>query len=135
MARTRQRVISLGKSKPRGKGRKKAMLIRTTEEEAERIKELAIRAGMQPAVYVREAALKHKILASTDEATLRELRRLGGLLKYLHQQSNGAYTEQLADVLKALKDYIVKLASNHDHQENLCKDGSQESHGASQSRP
>ena len=130
MVRTRRRVISLGKSKPRGDGRRKVILVRTTEEEAQRIKELASRAGLQTAVYVREAALKHKILTSTDEATLRELRRLGGLLKYLHQQSEGAYSHEVAAVLQALKNYIELLVSErseqHDHQENQGAEECQE---------
>jgi hypothetical protein len=38
----------------------------------------------------------------TDTTTIRELRRLGGLLKKVHVDSGGAYSEATADALAAL---------------------------------
>ena len=39
----------------------------------------------------------------TDATTIRELRRLGGLLKKVHVDSGGAYSEETAAALTALR--------------------------------
>jgi hypothetical protein len=41
---------------------------------------------------------------------LKELRRIGGLLKHIHSESGGVYSKATAQALVALKDYIERLS-------------------------
>ena len=67
-------------------------------------------AGMTVAGYVRRRALGHTVIAATDEMMIRELRRLGGLVKRVHSESGGACSEQTADVLDDLRAAIQRVA-------------------------
>ena len=49
-------------------------------------------------------------VAATDATTIRELRRLGGLLKMVHVESGGAYRRETAAALTALHAAIRRLA-------------------------
>jgi hypothetical protein len=65
---------------------------------------------MPVAELVRLRALGRPVVAHTDAATIRELRRLGGLLKKVHVDSGGAYSAATADALAALHSAIGALA-------------------------
>jgi hypothetical protein len=43
---------------------------------------------------------------------IKELRRLGGLLKHIHTQSGGNYSQQTAATLARVKAYIERLSSD-----------------------
>jgi hypothetical protein len=49
-------------------------------------------------------------VARTDATTIRELRRLGGLLKKVHVDSGGAYSRETAAALAELRAAILQLA-------------------------
>lgn len=67
-------------------------------------------AGLSMSELVRRRYFGRPILASADLAMIRELRRIGGLLKHVHVESNGAYSELTASVLVELKSGIRRLA-------------------------
>ena len=50
-------------------------------------------------------------IANADAIMLKELRRLGGLLKHIHNQSAGAYSQATASAIAELRVYIQKLSS------------------------
>lgn len=58
----------------------------------------------------RLRALGRPVVCRTDATTIRELRRLGGLLKKVHIDSGGAYSEQTGAALTAIHAAIAKLA-------------------------
>jgi hypothetical protein len=58
----------------------------------------------------RLRALGRPVVCRTDATTIRELRRLGGLLKKIHMDSGGAYSQQTAAALVALQAAIASLA-------------------------
>jgi len=58
---------------------------------------------------MRRRCLGRPIIANTDAIMIRELRRLGGLLKNIHNESQGIYSKETADTLIALKEYIKRL--------------------------
>jgi hypothetical protein len=66
---------------------------------------------MSVAELVRLRALGRPVVSRTDATTIRELRRLGGLLKKVHLDSGGAYRDATASALMALRDAISVLAS------------------------
>ena len=73
-------------------------------------------AGLSVSELVRRRYFGKPILASTDRATIRELRRIGGLLKHIHNQSDGVYSKETAQALVEIKAYIEHLS--HDRQKD-----------------
>ena len=90
--------------------------VRVTPAEKQALREDAALAGLTLSAYCRRRFLGRVVVARTDRATIRELRRVGGLLKFVHVQSGGAYSEQTAKALRDVRACIEKLAD--DRQEN-----------------
>ncbi|MEP6653612.1 MAG: MobB mobilization protein [Myxococcales bacterium] len=84
--------------------------VRVSPEEKDELRAIAKRAEMPVAEVVRFRALGRPIVARTDATTIRELRRLGGLLKKVHVDSRGAYSAATADALAAIHSAISALA-------------------------
>lgn len=84
--------------------------VRVSTDEKERLRALAARAGLPVAELVRLRALGRPVIPRTDETTIRELRRLGGLLKKVHVDSGGAYSDATASALAELRAAVSRLA-------------------------
>jgi hypothetical protein len=61
-------------------------------------------------INVRRRYFGRPIIANADAVMLKELRRIGGLLKHIHNESAGVYSKDTAGALVALKAYIEKLS-------------------------
>lgn len=96
--------------------------VRLTPAEKAKLREDADLAGLSVSELVRRRYFGKPILASTDRAMIRELRRLGGLLKHIHTQSDGVYSKETAQALVAITAYIEQLS--HDRQKG--ESGSQD---------
>lgn len=90
--------------------------VRLTTAEKTRLVEDADMAALSMSELVRRRYFGRPVLASADQAMIRELRRLGGLLKHLHNETSGVLHRDAAEVLAALKAYIERLS--HDRQKN-----------------
>jgi hypothetical protein len=84
--------------------------VRVAPVEKARLRALADDAGTTVAQLVRQRALGRPVVTRTDATTIRELRRLGGLLKKVHVDSRGAYSQATADALRDLHAAIRALA-------------------------
>ena len=84
--------------------------VRLTSAEKARLREDADVAGLSVSELVRRRYFGRPIVANADAVMVRELRRLGGLLKRVHSESRGAYSQHTAAALAAIKDYIEKLS-------------------------
>ena len=84
--------------------------VRLTAAEKGRLREDAAAAGLAVSELVRRRYFGRPIVAHADMATIRELRRLGGLLKHVHAESRGAYGRETAAALAAVRAAIEKLA-------------------------
>lgn len=85
--------------------------VRLTSSEKERLKEDADMAGLSMSELVRRRYFGKPIIANADAIMLKELRRIGGLVKHVHNQSNGAYNSETTAALSTLKKYIEKLTA------------------------
>ena len=83
--------------------------VRLTAAETARLKEDADLAGLSMSELVRRRYFGRPIIANADAVMLKELRRIGGLLKHIHNESGGVYSKETAGALVALKDYFRKL--------------------------
>ena len=86
--------------------------VRTTRGEKERLKEDAELAGLGVSELIRRRYLGKKIVANTDLALLREMRRQGGLLKHIHLQSNGMYSLETAQALQSITRAFERVAND-----------------------
>jgi hypothetical protein len=84
--------------------------VRVSPAEKVHLRAIAHDAGMSVADLVRRRSLGRPVVSRTDATTVRELRRLGGLLKKVHVDSGGAYSEATAAALKTLASAIAAIA-------------------------
>ena len=84
--------------------------VRLTATEKIRLKEDADLAGLSMSELVRRRYFGRPIIASADAVMLKELRRIGGLLKHMHNENAGIYSKDTTGALVALKAYIGKLS-------------------------
>ena len=84
--------------------------VRLTASEKDKLKEDADLAGLSVSELVRRRYFGRPLVANADAVMLKELRRIGGLLKHIHNDSGGVYSQETANALIALKTYIEKLS-------------------------
>jgi hypothetical protein len=84
--------------------------VRVAPVEKEQLRRIAADAGLAVAELVRARAVGRPVVSRVDATAIRELRRLGGLLKKVHVDSGGAYSKETASALAALRAAIVPLA-------------------------
>jgi hypothetical protein len=83
--------------------------VRLTEAEREHIASEADACGISVSSFIRQRSLGKHIAAKADLRALAELRRLGGLLKHLHNETKGAYSALTSDCLREIAAYIRNL--------------------------
>jgi hypothetical protein len=86
--------------------------VRVAPGEKEQLRRVAADAGISVAELIRARALDRPVVSRTDATTIRELRRLGGLLKKVHLDSGGAYSTETASALTTLRIAIARLAGD-----------------------
>jgi len=84
---------------------------RVTLEERQEIQEQAEASGLSVSEYVRRRALGRRVDSVTDVKMISELRRQGGLLKKIFNDSNGMYNEKIKIVLDNINKFIESLES------------------------
>ena len=97
--------------------RPRRISIRLNDEERQQIIDRAKACALAPSVYIRRQALGKQIVSKSDLTTLgeivrilNELRRLGGLLKNIHNETRGIYSEDTRDAIRELASYSRELA-------------------------
>jgi hypothetical protein len=83
--------------------------VRLTTTEKVRLKEEADLAGLTISALGRRRFFSRSVTANADEVMIKELRRLGGLLKHIHNESHGVYSHETGAILLEIKTYIEKL--------------------------
>ena len=96
---------------------RQGLTLRVSAEEKQRVAEQAALAGLSVSEYMRRTVFGGRpIVAAADAAMLRELRRVGGLLKYHFetvQQAGlgGGISAQMNDSLRLLVRTIEKIGN------------------------
>jgi hypothetical protein len=62
---------------------------------------------------IRRRVFGKRVVPQSDLAVLAELRRLGGLMKHVHLETRGAYSERTADAIRAIESYARTLERSH----------------------
>ncbi len=84
--------------------------VRMTAAEKIRLREDAELASLSLSELVRRRSFGRPVLAKADAVVIRELRRLGGLVKHIHVDSQGAYSRETGAALGALRGCIERLS-------------------------
>ena len=84
--------------------------VRLTAAEKVRLQEDADIASVSMRELVRRRYFGRPLLAKADDVMLKELRRLGGLLKHVHNDSRSAYSADTARALGAVTGYLQQLS-------------------------
>ena len=74
--------------------------MRVAPAEKEQLRRIAAGAGLAVAELVRARAVGRPVVSRADATAIRELRRLGGLLKKVHVDSGGAYSKETASAAR-----------------------------------
>jgi antitoxin component of RelBE/YafQ-DinJ toxin-antitoxin module len=85
--------------------------IRFTPDEKEQAKANAKEAGLTLSEYIRRRALGLPVRSKADAQMINELRRLGGLVKHIHNESAGVNSKETAGVLVEIIDAIKRIGS------------------------
>lgn len=80
--------------------------VRVTKEERQEIQEQAKASGLSVSEYVRRRTLGRRVDSVVEVRMLSELRRQGGLLKKVFNESNGVYSDKTAVALDSINRFI-----------------------------
>ncbi|MCA8005160.1 plasmid mobilization protein [Burkholderia cenocepacia] len=84
--------------------------VRLTADEKAHLRDDAELAGVSVSELVRRRYFGRPIVANTDMVMVRELRRIGGLLKHIHNMTDGVYSRETAQALVEITGQIKKLS-------------------------
>lgn len=87
--------------------------LRLAADEKDRLRSDADLAGLSVSEIVRRHYFGRPIIANADLVMVKEMRRMGGLMKHLHNESDGAYSKQTSDAINAIVKYIDTLTAKH----------------------
>ncbi|KGE50222.1 plasmid mobilization protein [Xanthomonas axonopodis] len=84
--------------------------VRLTPDEKARLRDDAEVAGLSVSELVRRRYFGRPIVANADMVMVRELRRIGGLLKHIHNTTDGVYSRETSQALVEITGHIKKLS-------------------------
>ncbi len=83
--------------------------IRFTKGEKDCATGFAKEGGLTLSEYIRRRALGLPVRSKADTQMINELRRLGGLVKHIHNQTDGANSKDTAGALVAITEAIKRI--------------------------
>lgn len=86
--------------------------VRLTSEEKERLRDDADMASLSMSALIRARYFGRPVVAHADQVMIKELRRLGGLLKHVHNESGGAYAAETSAALFLVSEAIRKIGKS-----------------------
>lgn len=87
----------------------KRITLRLTQDDYLVLKENADLAGLSVSELIRRRYFGRPIVPKANLAMIKELRRLGGLLKYIYSETHGEYNKEIGSTLNEIQNYIKRL--------------------------
>jgi hypothetical protein len=85
------------------------LTVRFRPGELKELSEQADMSGLSISELLRRRALGMRVTAVTDLKMLSELRRIGGLIKHLFNETNGLYRQKTGELLNELHAAAVRV--------------------------
>ena len=95
--------------KPAHEKRTIIISLRLTKEEQDFLISESDICGLPLSSFLRKRGLGKRVAAKTDLRVLSELRRIGGLLKHIHNETNGAYSAKTANAIDEIATFVLLL--------------------------
>ncbi len=89
--------------------------LRMKPREKQRLRDDAELAGTTISEFVRRRALAKRVLAATDLATVRHLRRLGAELKAAHSAADPIPSQRMLAALESIRHFVDGIAPSGGH--------------------
>lgn len=86
--------------------------MRCTPDEADRIKQNALDAGMSVSEFLRTVALGRKTRSTVDSQMIASLIKMGAMLKDQFNKSGGRYADESAATLREITAAIARIDGN-----------------------
>jgi hypothetical protein len=93
------------------------LTVRFRPGELSGLSEQADMSGLSVSELVRRRALKMRVMPATDLKMLSELRRIGGLVKHLFNETNGLYRQKTSALLDELHAAAIRVGRRQEYQE------------------
>jgi hypothetical protein len=93
------------------------LTVRFRTDELNALLEQADMSGLSVSELVRRRALKMRVVPAADLKMLSELRRIGGLIKLVHNETNGLYRQKTSALLDELHAAAVRVSRRQERQE------------------
>lgn len=91
------------------KNKTKTIHVRLSEEEYYALSRKVKYSGLNISAFVRRAANNRRITSRVEMHVVNELRKLGGLLKLVHNESGGAYRHATAAAIDEIRKAVRRL--------------------------
>jgi hypothetical protein len=88
--------------------------VRLSKQEKDELATQAALAAISVSDYMRKRIFGHPVQARGDLQVLAEIRRQGGLLKHLYNETRGMYSEDFSRAIKANEVYYRDLLKKMD---------------------
>ncbi|MDR0411547.1 MAG: MobB mobilization protein [Treponema sp.] len=85
------------------------LTVRFRPGELNELSEQADMSGLSVSELIRRRAMQMRVVSVTDLKMLSELRRIGGLMKHLFNETNGLYRQKTAELLSELHAAVVRV--------------------------
>jgi len=96
----------------KGKDNKTELVrIRFTPTEKADAEALSVEAGLTLSEYIRRRSLGLRVRSRADDQMINELRKIGGLVKHIHNETDGVHSKETANVLVTLTEAIKRIAA------------------------
>ena len=90
------------------------LTVRFRPGELNELSEQADMCGLNVSELVRRRAMNIHVVSAVDMKMLSELRRLGGLVKFVHNETNGLYRQKTAELLDELHAAAVRIGQKQE---------------------
>ena len=90
------------------------LTVRFRPGELNELSEQADMCGLNVSELVRRRAMNIHVVSAVDMKMLSELRRIGGLVKFTHNETNGLYRQKTAELLDELRAAVVRIGQKRE---------------------
>jgi len=87
------------------------LTVRFRPEEIVELENQAHMDGLTLAELIRRRALKRRVLPAVDLRLIGELRKIGGLVKMIYNETGGLYSRKTSAILDELQSTVVSIRS------------------------